>query len=141
MQEEVKRKRKENWIDAWFAIEVMGVKEDVVKESLENHIGKLTKTKNLLVYDKKLLDVKKVDKPPKDMEVAYSQVVELKILIKDTATFLLIVMLYGPSSIEVFGPEKKEIKIDELQEIANAVSGIVHQFAASGMGGLVITPK
>ena len=141
MTEELKRKRKEEWIEAWFAIEVMGASTDVVKESLENHVEKLSKTKNVLVYEKKFSEIKSVNNPPKELKEAFSQIVELRLFAKDMATFLIIVMLYGPSSIEILGPAKKEIKISELQEIANALSGIVHEFAAAGLGGLVITPK
>ncbi len=126
MTEELKRKRKEEWIEAWFAIEVMGASTDVVKESLENHVEKLSKTKNVLVYEKKFSEIKSVNNPPKELKEAFSQIVELRLFAKDMATFLIIVMLYGPSSIEILGPAKKEIKISELQEIANALSGIVH---------------
>ena len=141
MKEDVKKRRKEEWIEAWFAIEALGATQDVVKTSLEKHMKNLSGTKNVLVYEKKFSEIKKVDNPPKDLKEAYSQVVEAKLFAKDLATFLIVVMLYGPSSIEVIGPTKKEIKINELQEIANAVSGIMHEFAAAGLGGLVITPK
>ena len=140
MREEVRKKRKEEWIEAWFAIEVLGATQEVVKDSLERHIKNLSGTKNVLVYEKKFSEIKEVP-PPKGLKEAFSQVVELKLFAKDLATFLIIVMLYGPSSIEVLGPSKKDIKINELQEIANAVSGIVHEFAAAGLGGMVITPK
>ncbi len=141
MEEEIKNRRKDGWIEAWFAIEVMGATQDVVGQSLEKHVKNLEATKNVLVYEKKFHDIVKVENPPRDLKEAWSQIVELKLFAKDLATFLIVVMLYGPSSIEVIGPTKKEVKISELQEIANSVSGIVHEFAAAGMGGMVITPK
>ena len=124
-----------------YAIEALGATEEVVRDSLEKHVKNLSGTKNVFVYEKKFLDIRKVDNPPKGLKEAYSQVAEINLFVKDLATFLIIVMLYGPSSIEVIGPTKKEIKINELQEIANAVSGIVHEFAAAGLGGMIITPK
>ena len=140
MEEEIKKRRKEDWIEAWFAIEALGATQEVVKDSLERHVNKLSETKNVLVYEKKFSEIKKVP-PPKGLEEAYSQIAEAKLFAKDLATFLIIVMLYGPSSIEILGPARKEIKINELQEIANAISGIIHEFAAAGLGGMVITPK
>lgn len=141
MQDEIKKKRKEEWIEAWFAIEVLGATEEIVKSSLEHHIEKLVNTKNVLAYEQKFSEIKQVENPPNNLKEAYSQIAEVKLFAKDLATFLIIVMLYGPSAIEVHGPSKKEVKISELQEIANAVSGIMHEFAAAGLGGMVITPK
>ena len=51
------------------------------------------------------------------------------------------VMTYGPSAIEIVGPNKEEIDISEMQNVANTLAGVVHQFAAAGIGGIVITPK
>ena len=42
-KDEINKKRKDNWIEAWFGIEVLAVKEDVAKASLEQHIEKLSK--------------------------------------------------------------------------------------------------
>jgi len=32
------------------------------------------------------------------------------------------------------------MKIDEVQNIANLLAGVIHQFAAAGVGGIIITP-
>ena len=49
-------------------------------------------------------------------------------------------MTYGPSSVEIIGPDKKEISVAETQDIVNLLAGVVHQFAAAGVGGIIITP-
>ena len=48
-----------------------------------------------------------------------------------------IVMEYGPSSIELLEPRILDLPISEAQGILNSLSRLVHQFAASGAGGLV----
>jgi len=50
-------------------------------------------------------------------------------------------MLYGPSAIEVLSPPNKQVSAGEIQNIVNTLAGLLHQFAAAGAGGIVITPS
>lgn len=138
--EEINKMRKDKWFEVWFAIEALGVEEDVVKSALENHAEKLASVKNVSVYERKFGEIKKVENPMKDVKEAYSQIIEVKFFAKDLFTLLNIVLVYGPSSIEILGPDKKEISVDEIQNLANVLAGVVHQFAAAGIGGIVISP-
>lgn len=139
--ERVKEKRDEKWFEAVLMIEVLGIEEDVVRTALERHVEKLESVRNTYVYEKSFGDIKKVENPMKDVKEAYSQVVEVKLFAKDLFTLVNIVLVYGPSAIEVLGPEKREIKIDEVQNLSNLLAGVVHQFAAAGVGGIVISPE
>jgi len=141
LNELAKKKLKEGWLKVWFAIEAMAVSEETVKNAMERHIDSLSKAKDVLVIEKTFKDVKEVekDKLPKGIERAFSQVAEVTLLVKDFFTLVNIVILYGPSSIEILEPAMKEIKIDEIQNIANLIAGLVHQFAAAGVGGIVLT--
>ena len=71
---------------------------------------------------------------------AYSQVVELKLFAKDLPALVNTVILYGPSAIEIIGPNNKKVSAEEMQNLTNIVAGVVHQFAAAGVGGIVLTP-
>jgi hypothetical protein len=133
--------KKEKWIECVFMIEAMAVNKDIIEQTLKEHVEKLEKVKEAHVYDKSFLAIKEVENPPKGVDKAYSQVVEVKLFIKDLLSFFSIVMLYGPSSIEVLSPDVKEIGIDEMQNVANALAGLIHQFAQAGVGGIVMTPK
>lgn len=139
LKDEIKKKRKDDWIEAWFAIEALAVSEDVVKASLEKHIEKLSKAKDAFVYEKKFSDIKEVEKPLKNVEKGFSQIVEIKLFVKNLFSMISIVMLYGPSSIEILGPKDMKISIEEMQNIVNTLAGVVHQFASAGVGGIVIT--
>ena len=141
LKEEIRAKRKEGWIEAWFAIEALAVNEETVKTAMESHIERLCNAKDVFVYEKKFLDIRKVEKPLKNVDSAFSQVVEVKLFVKSLFSLINIVMLFGPSSIEIIGPNRKEINIDEVQNIANMIAGIIHEFAAAGIGGMVINPK
>ncbi|MEM7819433.1 MAG: hypothetical protein QXD48_01230 [Candidatus Aenigmatarchaeota archaeon] len=141
MQDEIKKRRKEEWFEVWFSIEALGTTKEIVEESLKTHIEKMKNVKGAFVYDTKFYDIQKVENPIKNVKEGYSQVVEIKFFVKNLITLLNMVMVYGPSAIEILGPKKKNIEISEIQNIANMLAGIVHQFAAAGVGGIIITPK
>jgi hypothetical protein len=141
IKDEIKKKRKDGWIETWFSIEALGTNKEVVETSLNTHIEKLKKVKEAFVYEAKFSDIARVENPMKNVKEAYSQIVNVKLFIKNVFALINISMVYGPSSIEIIGPHNKSIDMSELQNIANSVAGIVHQFAAAGVGGIVITPK
>lgn len=140
LNEEIKKRRKENWIEAWFAIEAMAVKEETVKNSLEKHVEMLSKVNDVFIYEKKFSELRKIEKPIEGIEVAYSQIAEIKLFVKNLFLLTNIVIVYGPSSIEILGPANKEVKIEEIQNISNMLAGVVHQFATAGIGGILISP-
>ncbi|MFH0832494.1 MAG: hypothetical protein V1900_02105 [Candidatus Aenigmatarchaeota archaeon] len=140
MEDDIKKKRKDGWIEVSFMIEVLGVDKDVVENAMKTHIDKLSKTMYTFVYEKKFSDTNKVENPMKNIGEAYSQIAEVKLFIKDMLSLVSVVLIYGPSAIEIIGPSSKEIKIDEMQNICNVLAGLIHQYAAAGIGGVLITP-
>ncbi len=141
MRDEVKKKRKDEWIEAWFAIEALAVDDKLVESSLKEHVEKLKKIKEVFVYHTDFKSTDKVKNPLRNVEEAYSQVVELKLFAKNLPVLINTIIVYGPSAIEILGPENKRIKVEEIQNVANIIAGVVHQFAAAGAGGIVLTPK
>ena len=140
LDEQIKEKRKEKWFEVWFSIEALAVEKNVVENALAKHVEKMAHVRDILVYEKELGDTVKVEKPMKNVETAYSQIAKVKFFAKNLATLISVVMTYGPSAIEILGPDKADLKLDEVQNIANLLAGIVHQFAAAGAGGIIITP-
>ena len=140
MQDHIKEKRKEKWFEALFVIEALAIEKDIVEKSMKAHVEKMEKLRDVLVYETNYLDVIKVEKPMKDIEEAYSQVVKVRFFAKNLVILLSMVMAYGPSSVEILGPDKHEIKAEEAQNVSNLLAGVVHQFAAAGLGGMIITP-
>lgn len=141
MTEDIDKKKKEGWYEAVFLIEALGAKEEILTKTLKEHVEKLGKTPDTIVYETNYSDVQQVEKPIEGLDTGYSQFVEVKFVTKTLFLLLNAVILYGPSSVEILGPNSREIKIDEVQNIVNILAGVLHQFAASGMGGIVITPK
>ncbi len=140
MNDEIKEKRKEKWFEVWFSIEALAVDKEVVENALKKHVEKMKAIKDVFVYETDFSEIIKVEKPMKNVEEAYSQVARVRFFAKTLSLLISVVMTYGPSSIEIISPDKKDISIAEIQDIANLLAGIVHQFAAAGVGGIVITP-
>ncbi|MBI2578645.1 MAG: hypothetical protein HYW26_02965 [Candidatus Aenigmarchaeota archaeon] len=141
MKEDIDKKKRDGWYDVVFLIEALGAKEEILTKTLKEHVEKLSKTPDTIIYETNYSDVQQVEKPIEGLETGYSQFVEVKFVTKTLFLLLNAVILYGPSAVEILGPERKEIRIDEVQNIVNILAGVLHQFAASGMGGIVITPK
>lgn len=140
MNDEIKEKRKEKWYEVWFSIEALAVDKDVVENALKRHVEKMGDIRDVFIYETQFSETIKVEKPMKNIEEAYSQIVKVKFFAKNLSTLVGVVMTYGPSSVEIIGPEKKELNLSETQDIVNLLAGVVHQFAAAGVGGIVITP-
>jgi len=138
MKEQIKKKKKDKWFELIFSIEAMAINRETVESSLKDHVEKMGKLQNVFVYDTEFYDTHEVENPLPNIERAYSQIVSIKLFIKDMYSLLNTVVLFGPSAIEVLGPDEKEITLSEVQNMANHIAGLVHQFAAAGMGGMMI---
>lgn len=137
---DIEKLRKEGWIETIFNIEAMAVKKEPLEKSLKEHVEKIEKLKQVRIYEKNFSDIEEVENPPKKVQKAYSQIVEIKLFIVDLTSLFSIIMMYGPSSVEILGPKKKEINMDEMQNLSNGLAGLIHQFAQAGSGGIVMTP-
>ena len=136
--EAVERKREKGWIDAWFAFEVVAVTKEAAESAMKKHIEALENLRNVLVYEKTFQEIKEVEMKEYKIEKAYSKTAEVKLLLKDFETLVHVTVTFAPSAIEIYSPEKLEIKINELQNISNMLAGLMHQFASARLGGVVI---
>lgn len=141
VEESAEQCKKNKWFEVECSIEALGMTKDVVEASLRHHIDKLDHVKNVRVTETKFQETLEVDKPLKNIEKAFSQIVTVKFFAKNLHTLMHVVTLYGPSAIEILGPQSKDIEMGEIQDIANSLASLVHQFAAAGAGGIVMTPE
>ena len=137
----IKELSKKKWMKVSLIFEVLGTTREIVEKSLKEHIEKLEKIKTIFLYKKDFSKIEEVEKPMKNVEKAYSQIVETEAMVKDIRTLIIITISYGPSSIEILEPKKIEISAGEIQDVSNMIAGIIHKFAAAGVGGIVATPK
>jgi len=138
LQEQVEKRLKEGWIKASMFIEVMAIREDVARTALKKHIDSLEKEDKCLVYKKDYGEIKKIENPRPNIPEAYSYIVEVEVLVQNLDKLVFIVMSYGPTSIEILEPKELRVKMGEAQGILNSISNVIHQFAAMGVGGIVV---
>lgn len=138
--EKAEKKLKEGWIRTWMMIECLAISPDAAKSALETHIRKMGNEKKIIIYKQDFKEMKELEKPlrGKNIEKAYSLVVEIELVSENFETLVFLVMNYGPSALEILEPEKLAMDAGEAQGILNSVSDMVHRFAATGVGGVVV---
>ncbi len=140
-EEEAKDKVNDGWIRSRAFIEVMAIREEAAEKALRKHVEKIEEQNGIEVYKKEFDEPEEVENPPTDKaSKAYSQIVEIEFVVSSVKNLITFSMLYGPSSIEVIEPDEVHIKVDELQDMANSVAALIHQYASQGAGGIVTSP-
>jgi len=89
------------------------------------------------MYKKEFSEIAKVEKPTKNIDLAYSLTCETELITKNFENLVQIVVEYGPSSIELLDPKRLEVNCGEAQAVLNTISQMMHRFAAAGYGGIV----
>lgn len=138
LREEAKKKLKEGWIHSVMMLEVVAISEEAARSSLEKHVDQLKKEKKALVFRTDYKDILRLEKPFPSVEVGYSYLVEVELVVQNFDALVFVAMNYAPSSIEILHP--KEITLDqgEAQGIVASVTDMLHKFARQGLGGVVI---
>ena len=136
-KEEADGKVKEGWLRTWLMFEVLAVNEQTTKNSLESLLKRLDEDSRSKIYKQEFGEMKKVEKPLKNIDVAYSLTCEVELVSKKFDNLVQIVTEFGPSAIEILEPKKFELDAGQAQTILNSISQIMHQFAAARAGGIV----
>lgn len=134
---EADSKVKEGWIRAWLMFEVLAVNEQTSRNSLESLLKRLEEDTKSKMYKKEFGEMRKVEKPLRNIDVAFSLTCEVEVVSKKLDNLVQIVTEFGPSAIEILEPKKLELGAGEAQSILNSISQIMHNFAAAGAGGMV----
>ena len=137
-EKEIRKKIKDGWILSSMAIEVLAATKEAAESALEKHVEKLEKEKKAEVTKKVWGENQEVENPLPKIEKAFSYIVNLEILTQTFEALLYLTMHYAPSNVEILEPTHMKINLAEAQGILNSVASLVHQYAAVGMGGVVI---
>jgi GTP cyclohydrolase FolE2 len=138
LMEKVNKKMKEGWIRTTMMVEVMAMSEDAAKTALEKHIAGIDREDGLIKYKTEWGEMRKVEKPFKNVEVAYSYIAEIEFIAQSFDKLVWAVMTFCPSSIEILEPRNIKMDMGDAQGILNSISDIIHRFAAMGIGGVVV---
>ncbi|MBU3904671.1 MAG: hypothetical protein KJ906_00785 [Nanoarchaeota archaeon] len=129
------------WIRVWMAFELLAGSNAKATEHMENYLKKIDEDKRIYMYKKEISDVRKIENPLKDVSVGYSIASDIEFAIKSFDDIVQFIIQFGPSAIEILEPNKLELKVGEAQGILNTISQLMHKFAASGIGGILIAGK
>ncbi|NIO19713.1 MAG: hypothetical protein GTN76_02945 [Candidatus Aenigmarchaeota archaeon] len=139
IEEQVKKKMKNGWIKTSMMVEAMAISKEAVGSALKKHMERMEKEKCLLIYKKDFQETREIEKPLPDIPKGFSQVVDIEAVAENFDRLVYIVLNYGPSSIEILEPHKMEIDVGQAQGILNTIATMIHRFAASGGGGMIVS--
>jgi hypothetical protein len=84
-------------------------------------------------------DVDEIENPHPGIEKGFSQVLELRVEIESFTKAIETVINYGPTYIQLEEPNRIEIDLKDGQEALQTVANTVHQYAQSGIGGVLVS--
>ena len=131
-------KVEKGWIRVWMAFELLAGSNQKATELMEGYIKKIDEDKRVQIYKKELSEVRKIENPLKDVRVGYSIACDIEFVTNNLDNLLLLVIQYGPSAIEILEPHEFKLKMGEAQSMLNTISQMMHRFAASGIGGILV---
>jgi hypothetical protein len=119
--EEKERRSKiaEGYLQVRAIVEVVGKPKKYVEDSIQDHLKKMKKNKNLLLISE---DVEKTEKK----DNFFSTFAEVEFLIKDSKELMYFCFDYMPSSIEVIEPERITMKNRDLADFMNDLQSRLH---------------
>lgn len=126
-------------IKLWMVFEAVGPSEDDVEGSLEDHLEKLRSEDELEVVEANIEEIEKVEDPHPGLDEGFSQVAEVR---ADAETFtraVKTVINYGPTYVQIEGPESFEMELPDMQNSLQEVANTVHQYAQMGLGGVLVS--
>lgn len=126
-------------LDVWMIFQVVAATEDAAVESLDDHIEKLENERSVQELTADMDDTQKVEKPHPQVDKGYSRVCEVDLTVDSFANLVNLVINYGPTSVDVKGPDNVSMDIGEVRDSLNSVADMMHKYLHAGVGGMMIS--
>jgi len=126
-------------IKLWMVFEAVAPKKEAVEGSLESHVETLGSENKVTITEQETEEVSKVQNPHPDLEEGYSQVSEVRVDVEDFTKALSIVINYGPTYVQLEGPDEYTMNLKESQESLQKVANTMQQYAQQGVGGILVS--
>ena len=126
-------------IELWMVFEALSPKEEDVKQSLQDHVQKLREENNLTLSEVNMEDAELMEDPHPELDEGYSKVVEVQAEADTYTRAVKTVINYGPTYVQIEGPESFKMDISDMQESLQEVANTVHQYAQMGVGGVLVS--
>ena len=126
-------------IKLWMVFEALSPREQDVEDSLDDHLEKLRSEDDLEVTEVEKEEVEKMEDPHPDLEEGFSQVVEVRADVDTFTRAIKTVINYGPTYLQIEGPESFEMDISDMQNSLQEVANTMQQYAQMGLGGVLLS--
>lgn len=126
-------------IELWMVFEAIAADKQGLEETMDDHVEKLESEKDIEILEVDRDEVSEVENPHPKIEKGFSTVVEIRAEVDTFSKAVSITLNYGPTYIQIEGPEKFEIDMKDAQESLQSVANTMHQYAQQGVGGVVVS--
>jgi hypothetical protein len=126
-------------IKLWMVFEAVGPSEEDVEGSLDDHLEKLRSEEDLEIVEANVEEIDKVEDPHPGLEEGFSQVAEVRADVSSFTRAVKTVINYGPTYVQIEGPEEFEMDLPDMQDSLQEVANTVHQYAQMGLGGVLVS--
>ncbi len=126
-------------IELWMVFEAVAATEDGVEDSLEEHLDKLRSESGVEIVESNIDEVSKVENPHPDIDEGFSKVAETRLSVSGFDKAISLTFNYGPTYVQMEGPEKYEMGLKEGQESLQNVANVIHRYAEMGLGGVLVS--
>jgi len=126
-------------VKIWMVFEAIAATEEAVEDSLDEHLEKLESESEVEITESNIDEVSKVENPHPDLDEGFAQVAECKLDVDTFRKCIQITFDYGPTYVQVEGPEKYEMDLKEGQESLQQVADVIHKYAEMGVGGILVS--
>lgn len=123
----------------WMVFEALAPEKDSLEESLQSHIEMLEEEDGVEIIEKEFDEVSEIEKPHPGLEKGFSQVVETRVKVDGFDRAVQIAISYGPTYIQLEEPGRLEMDLKEGQDALQEIVNVMHQYAQSGAGGIMIS--
>lgn len=112
---------------------------DTAENSLSEHIEAMESEDGIEIVEKEEDEVQEIENPHPDLETGFNSVVEIEAEFDDYAKAMETVINYGPTYVQMEGPDHYDLSLKESQEALQSVVNTMHQYAQMGKGGVLIS--
>ncbi|MFB6158413.1 MAG: hypothetical protein ABEJ95_01995 [Candidatus Nanohalobium sp.] len=126
-------------LELWMVFEAVAATEEGAEESLSDHLEKLESEEDVEITESNVDETNRVDDPHPDLDEGFSKVAECRLEVEGFDKAISLTFNYGPTYVQVEGPEKYEMDLKEGQESLQNVANMIHKYAQMGLGGVLVS--
>ena len=130
------------YLKVWTLFEVQSNSRDATKGALKKHTSAIKKNYGINIIEENTTNIEEIEAGPefkaRNINTLFSQVCEITFMINSYEKLTEMIIMYGPTAVEILAPEKITLDMREAQNSLVLIADMMHKFASQGIGGIVI---